>query len=126
MKRIKNITQLNAEIARLKGKLAEQEDGLRNDLEEIKESLKPANLLVNTLSSITGVKISSNEFLKDGFAYGLAVLFQRFISKSEKKMEQTVYEFVDTIIDKIKKLMEKFTSSEAKKSERMADDTPSD
>ena len=125
MKKIKNITQLNVEIARLKVKVKDQEKVLRSDLIEIKESLKPVNLLVSGLSSVTGVNITSNEFLKDGLAYGLALLFQRFIIKSESKIEHKLSVFVETVIEKIKKIMEKFNSSGEKKSERMEDNIPS-
>lgn len=125
MKKIENITQLNAEIARLKSLAKEQENLLKNDLLEIRETLKPANLLVSGLSSITGVKITGNELLKDGLAYGLSVLFQRFILKTEKKLEHQVYEFVDTLIDRVKSFLEQFTNQEAKRSERRSDDKSS-
>ena len=123
MKKIENSYQLYEEMARLKVLISDQEKAIKEDVLEIKENLKPSNLLVNALSSITGFKVTNNEFLKDGLAYGLSILFQRFVLKTEKKLEHTVYEFIDTIIVKVKAFMEKFTSSDAKQSERFHDET---
>ena len=123
MKKIENIQQLSIEIARLKELISAQEKTLKEDVLEIKENLKPANLLVSTLTSLTGVKVTNNEFLKDGFAFGLSILLQRFVLKTEKKLEHTVYEFMETIIQKVKVFLEKFTSTEAKQSERFQNES---
>lgn len=124
MKKIENVDQLEAEIARLKGISAEQKKMLKNDFFEIRESFKPVNLLVNGLSSVTGVKMEGNELLKDGLAYGLSVVLQRYVLKTERKMEKKVYEFVDSVIERVKAFIEKFTSHDAKRNERMQDDNP--
>ena len=123
MKKIENIQQLSIEIARLKELISAQEKTLKEDVLEIKENLKPANLLVSALTSLTGVKVTNNEFLKDGFAFGLSILLQRFVLKTEKKLEHTVYEFMETIIQKVKVFLEKFTSTEAKQSERFQNES---
>ena len=123
MKKIENIQQLSIEIAHLKELILAQEKTLKEDVLEIKENLKPANLLVSALTSLTGVKVTNNEFLKDGFAFGLSILLQRFVLKTEKKLEHTVYDFMETIIQKVKVFLEKFTSTEAKQSERFQNES---
>ncbi len=122
MKKIENVTQLHAEIVRLKVKVKDQEKDLRKVVLVISENLKPVNLLVNSLSSFTGVKMTGNEFMKDGMAIGLSLLVQRFILKTERKIEHKVYDFIDSLLDKVKSFMEKFTSPEAKRSERKQDE----
>ena len=118
MKKIENIHQLRAEIDRLKIAAKQQEAQLRNDVKEIREDLKPENLLWNSLSSLTGIKINKNEFFKDGIAYGLSLIIQRYILKTEKKMENKVYDFVDGLFDRVKNIVSKFTNHDARRSER--------
>ena len=118
MKKIENIEQLRAEIERLKIIATQQEKQLKNDFKEIREDLRPENLLWNTLSSLTGIKMSKNEFFKDGIAFGLSLILQRFVLKTEKKVEGKVYDFVDTIFERVKNLVNKFTNHDAKRSER--------
>ena len=118
MSRINNIYELRAEIARLKKVSDEQKQQLKNDVKEIGESLKPSNLLFSFLSSITGIHIDKNEFLKDGIAYGISLLIQRYILKAEKKIEHKMYEWVDTIFIKIKDFMNRHTDSSARREER--------
>jgi len=118
MTKIENVEQLRAEIARLKIVAKQQEGQLKNDLKEIREDLKPGNLLWNALSSITGIKMSKSEFFKDGIIYGLSIILQRFILKTEKKVEYKAYDFVDSIFERVKNMVNKFTSQDAKRDER--------
>lgn len=118
MTKIENTDQLHAEIARLKIVAEIQEDQLKNDLKEIREDLKPGNLVWNALSSLTGIKMSKSEFFKDGIVYGLSIILQRFILKTEKKVEHKAYDFVDSIFERVKNMVNKFTSQDAKRDER--------
>ena len=118
MNKIENIQQLRYEISHLRNVAKKQEQQIKNDLQGIKEDLKPANLVWSTLSSITGIKMNRSEFFKDGIAFGISMLLQRFVLKTEKKMEHIIYDFVDSLINRIKKYMEKFTNPEAKRKER--------
>ncbi len=118
MKKIENTGDLRSEIARLKIVAKQQELKIKSDLKEIREDLKPENLLWNSFSSLTGIKVNKNEFFKDGIAYGLSLILQRFVLKTEKKVEGKVYDFVDTIFDRLKNLVNKFTNHDAKRSER--------
>jgi len=118
MKRIENVEQLRAEISRLKIVAKQQEAQLRSDVSEIREDLKPENLLWNSLTSLTGIKVNRNEFFKDGIAYGLSLIIQRYILKTEKKLESKAYDFVDGIFDRVKNIVSKFTNHDAKRGER--------
>lgn len=118
MNQIENIVQLRSEIGRLKKVAKEQEQVIKNDIKEIRENLRPENIFWNSLSSFTGIKMNKEEFFKDGIAYGLSLILQRFILKTEKKVENNVYDFVDSIFDRVKNLVHKFSGSEARRSER--------
>ena len=118
MKKIENLDQLRSEITRLKINVKQQEGQLKNDLKGIREDLKPGNLVWNALSSLTGIKMSKSEFFKDGIVYGLSLILQRFILKTEKKVEHQAYDFIDSIFDRVKNLVNKFTNQDAKRSER--------
>jgi len=118
MSRINNIRELRAEIVRLKKISDEQKQQLRDDVKEIGESLKPSNLFFSFLSSVTGIRMDKNEFLKDGIAYGISLLIQRYILKSERKIEAKIYEWVDTIFIKVKDFMNRHTDPSSRREER--------
>ena len=118
MSKIENLDQLRAEIRRMKSLAQQQERQINSDISGIREDLRPENIFWNALSSLTGIKMNKSELFKDGLAIGLSLLFQRFVMKTEKKMENKVYDFVDSIFDRVKNLVNKFAGSEAKRSER--------
>jgi hypothetical protein len=121
MAKIENLEQLQSEIKRLRVLTIQQEVLIKNDLMEIREDIKPRNIILNILSSITGVNINKKIFLKGGIAGGMSVLIQRLILKAEKKMENKMYDFVDGILDKVNSVVNKFSGSEARRSERRDD-----
>jgi len=121
MKKIENLEQLRVEITRLKVVAKQQEAQLKNDVKEIREDLKPENILWNAISSWTGIKVNRNEFFKDGIAYGLSLIVQRFILKTEKKVEEKAYDFVDGIFDRVKNVVNRFTNHEAKREQRKSE-----
>ena len=125
MSRINNITELRAEILRLQKTELEQKEKIKNDIKEIREELKPANILMNTVSSIFGVHIEKNEFLKDGIAYGISLIIQRYILKTEKKIENKIYEWVDTMVERVKHFMNRFTEpSERREARKEKEEEP--
>lgn len=121
MNKVENIEQLRTEIARLKIVAKQKEQDIKNDFKNIEEEFQPANLLWKGFASIAGVNMSKNEFFKDGIAYGLSLLIQRFILKSERKMEDKVYDVVDTIFEKTKSFINRFTNAQARREERKAE-----
>ena len=118
MSKINNITELRAEILRLQKQENEQREKLKNGVKEIREELKPAHLLMNFVSSLFGVRIEKNEFLKDGIAYGISLIIQRYILKTEKKFEQKIYDWVDVMFGRIKHFMNHFTNQEERRNAR--------
>jgi hypothetical protein len=57
MARITDINELRTEINRLRAVAEQQEQLIRLDVTAIRENLKPMNLLMNTLSALTGVQL---------------------------------------------------------------------
>jgi hypothetical protein len=109
MSNIHNITGLRAEISRLQNQAKEQEQLLKNDLLQIREKLKPANLLSNAFTSVTGIKFGKNNLFKDGVAIGLSLLLQRYIFKTERKIESKLIDYLGQILEKIKQTIHSFT-----------------
>lgn len=118
MNQFENISQLRAEINRLQQTRKKLELDIKTDLKGIREDFRPENIFWNALSSFTGVRMSKDEFFKDGIAFGLSLLLQRFVLKTEKKMENKVYDFIDALFDRIKNLVSKVTGAQAKRGER--------
>jgi len=121
MAKIENLYQLQSEIKRLRELTKQQEIRIKNDLVEIREDLRPRNILLNVISSISGINFKKKDFFKGGIAGSLSILIQRFILKAEKKMENKIYDFVDSILDKVNNLVNKFSGYEARRSERRDD-----
>jgi stage III sporulation protein SpoIIIAA len=115
---INNFTELQAEILRLKNVREEQEQQIKKHILVIKEDWKPENILLNSLSSVFGVKTNRNTFFKESIAHKLSLLMQRFILKTEQKIEDKTYGFTDTLFGNIKRFLDKFINYEAKKEER--------
>ena len=118
MNKMENVNQLHAEIARLKKIAKVQEQQIKSDLKEIREDLRPEAIFWNTLSSVTGIKMNKSEFFKEGIVYGISMMVQRFVLKTERKMENKAYDFVDSIFERVKNLVNKFTNADAKRGER--------
>jgi hypothetical protein len=117
MYRIENITQLRNEISRLEKQKTEQEISLKVQISMLRDAFRPLNLLLSALSSITGIKLKENVFLKDGLFYGFSLLLQRFILRAESNAEETIYHFLDTVVDKIKSFAKQRKSSKAESDE---------
>ncbi len=118
---INNLTELRSEISRLRQVARDQELQLKKDVTDIGESLKPQNILLSTISSLFGITLDKKEFLKDGIAYSISLLLQRFILKTEKKMEHKIYEWVDTLFVRIKDFMNRHSDPSARRREREED-----
>jgi len=119
MKKIETREQLQAEISRLETLAKNQEEDLRKQLREVRNQFRPENMAINALSSLTGIKINKNEFLKNGIAVGLSLVLQRFIFKTETNLERKIYSWVDELFDKAKSIINKFSKTGAVGSERI-------
>src|SRR3954467_9614380 len=106
--RIENIEQLNTEIRKLEVKSVELKAQLKQDYEEIKEELKPLNILIDTVSDITGFKINRESLFEKGFAIGLQILMQRMFQLAESGVEKQVGAIIDKASTIISQLYNKF------------------
>lgn len=111
MARITNLTELHAEIARLRVVADEQEELIRRDTVAIREQLKPMNLLMNTISSLTGVQLSKSTFVNNGFVFGLSLMLQRLLLKTENQMADKVHRWTEALIGRINDFMTKHAES---------------
>ena len=107
-KKIENSTELRAEINRLRELSKVQEQIIRADVSDIKESLKPKNILMDALESITGIKFDKKSLWENGLSAGLLLLVRKYISKAEAKAEDTVYEIADRVFERIRHFISKY------------------
>ena len=101
MDRISTIEELRAEITRLRMVAGEQEKLIRQDVVSLREHWRPMNLLMNAVSSITGLQVSKSMFVNNGFVCGLSLLLQRMLLKAENQVSEKVHEWTDALIGKI-------------------------
>ncbi|CAN5590894.1 hypothetical protein BH11BAC1_BH11BAC1_20390 [soil metagenome] len=101
-KKISNTSELRLEIRRLNQLSKTQEEILRSDVADIKESLKPKNILMNALESFTGLKFDKNSIFENGMSAGFLLLLRRYISKGESKAEDAVYKVADRLFERIR------------------------
>lgn len=102
---------LRAEILRLRAVADEQENIIRNDVASLREQWKPMNILVNTLSSLTGVQVSKSMFVNNGFVFGLSLVLQRLLLKAENQVSEKVHEWTDALIGKINDFISRHAKS---------------
>jgi len=107
-KKIENISELRLEIKRLRELSKVQEEIIREDVADIKESLKPKNILMDALESITGLRFDKKSIFENGLSAGLLLLVKKYISKAESKAEYTVYEIADRVFEKIRHFISKY------------------
>ena len=107
-RKIKNRKELQAEIRRLRELSVGQEHLIRADIAGIKESLKPQNILMDALESITGLKFDKKSIFENGLSAGLLLLMRKYISKAEAKAEDTVYEIADRVFERIRQFISKY------------------
>jgi hypothetical protein len=111
MAKISTIEDLRAEIVRLRGVADEQEKIIRKDVSELREQWKPMNILVNTVSSLTGVQVSKTMFVNNGFVFGLSLVLQRLLLKAESQVSEKVHEWTDALIAKINEFISRHAKS---------------
>jgi predicted nucleic acid-binding Zn-ribbon protein len=92
MKTIKNIQQLQSEKKRIKQQQQNLEDKIRSNWNELKESLKPANVAKGALSKVmqnnTADNINGESVLKSTFTYGASLLAKKMADKAGEKFNK--------------------------------------
>lgn len=84
MRKIKNMEQLQAEKMRLTQEQKNLEEKMRTNLKEVKESLRPVNLVKDTIVNAISTKTSSNgsSSIRNGLIfYGISLLARKLGSK---------------------------------------------
>lgn len=115
MAEISNIEELRAEIARLRTVANEQEAAIRSDATALREQLKPMNIVMNTLTSLTGVQLSKSMFVNNGFVFGLSLMLQRLLLKTENQVAEQVHRWTEALIGKINDFMSKHSATSKSK-----------
>ncbi|MBL7728910.1 MAG: hypothetical protein JNM68_14535 [Dinghuibacter sp.] len=92
MKTINSIKQLKAEKKRLAEQLQVQEEQMRQNWGDLKDALRPANMAMDTVSSIMNRKAASTEnkdnLLKSVLSYGAWLLTRKIMDKTGKRMSR--------------------------------------
>jgi hypothetical protein len=73
--------------------------------------LKPMNIVMNTLTSLTGVQLSKSMFVNNGFVFGLSLMVQRLLLKTENQVAEQVHRWTEALIGKINDFMSKHSGS---------------
>lgn len=92
MKKIKSIKHLQAEKKRIQQQQEFLEQKIRNKWNDLKESMKPANLVTEGLNCSIKNKIKdhldSDSVLKNTFTYGFTLLANNLLSKAGDKISK--------------------------------------
>jgi len=99
-KRIENIEQLRSEIKRLEAQKNQQELIIKEDVFEIKESLKPINLLHTVINSIL-FKNNANDKPHSSISLFIISVIENILPKLFAKFEDKVEPLVNTITEKL-------------------------
>lgn len=90
MKRIKNIEQLRAEKRKLQQRQALLELKIQDNWNDVKDTLRPANLVRETFSKVLLSKpvamIAGNGLLKGALAFGVSLLASKIAEKGAGKL----------------------------------------
>ncbi|TAH41987.1 MAG: hypothetical protein EYC69_06560 [Bacteroidetes bacterium] len=102
--KIKNQEDLSIEIKRLEEKSKSQEQYLLAKVHTLRERYTPVNMILNSLSSLTGIPLNKSELLKKGTLVSLTFIAQALMRKSELKLETLVADFLNKAVEKIKNI----------------------
>ena len=114
MNNIRNLQDLRAEKKRLEALALQQKTQIKQDIADIKESLQPANLLLNAVSHLIGIEFDNKTFLKNGIAYGLSILVQQYFLKTEQKVEEKLHDITVSLVEKVKQFVQSFLNNDTK------------
>jgi hypothetical protein len=111
MTEITNMKDLQAAITQLKMEVTQRDGAMKQQISAIKESMKPANILAAAFSKITGHTELNYErrhsFSVNVIRSGLALWLRRGLFKAETRVENKVYDVIDSAFDRIKDFLRK-------------------
>jgi hypothetical protein len=100
--KINNYLELKSEIQRLEAKSKRQEIILHDKFRAVREGLKPHNLIMNSIASVTGIPFNKSDIVKKGALIALTYLVQRFMRNSEIRIETAISDFILKLKNKFK------------------------
>lgn len=90
MKKIKSIKQLQAEKKRIQQRQEDLENKIQGHWKELKENLRPVNIVKESLSKMMKSKTEENlngdGFMKNAFTYGVTFLAKKIIDSAGAKL----------------------------------------
>jgi hypothetical protein len=111
-KKIENVKELRAEIARLKALADLQEQKIDYNFQQVKESLSPQNIIKNFFISLTGKNSEGQNILLRAINFGISLFLQRMAIRTEHKIEEKIFEAITSVVDRFKNLFKKKKKSE--------------
>jgi hypothetical protein len=111
MRTIENARQLREEIVRLKQELEEKENKVREGLKAVREDFRPENMILKTLSSVTGIHFAKSDFLKNGLMATVSIIIHRLLTKQESILEKKLIGWISDFTMKIRDTLAKFGTS---------------
>ena len=106
MATIKNREALQAEIARLQSELQVKEQRIKTLATDLRQSLKPANLFSSFFKSFIGdPEASDKNFITKVIKKALLSLTGKIFSKSNNNKDEHTPGILDTMFEKIKKII---------------------
>jgi hypothetical protein len=94
MNRIENLSDLRREIKRLQVVKASNEQALTHDIRELHESLKPANLVINTLRGFFETDSGPSGLLKSGVSAGVNLLIEKLLFRKSNFIVKTLMSYL--------------------------------
>ena len=111
MSEITNMKDLQAAIKQLEMEAQQGEAAIKQHISAIKESLKPANIVTAAFNKITGGGELNAErrqsFSATVIKAGLALWLRKGLFKTESKIEQKMYDVIDSAFDHVKAFLKK-------------------
>jgi hypothetical protein len=106
-RKIENIKELRAEIARLKAEAELQEQKINYNFKKVRESLKPENILKNLFSGFISINSAGKNMLVRLINFAVSVFLQRMAIRTENKVEEQIFEAIGSIAERFKSLFKR-------------------
>ena len=111
MNKIISLKDLQASIKQLETEIKYRDLLIRAKISALKESMQPANIFAGAFNKITGGEELKVEYRHSLSAKviktGLMLWLRKLLYKAEEKVEQNVYDSIDTGFDHLKHFMKK-------------------